>query len=110
MPNWARPMRLACMVVRPCLRGPQERPSVGRELLPWKGRCAHELGLTAKSGSMPESLFLSRAQQGSVLGLLFDFARSLPCSMLAVVLMSCTWTAVSPARANFELGGEGGVH
>ena len=31
-----------------------------------------------------------------------------PCSMLAVVLTSCTSTAVSPAGANIEFGGEGG--
>ena len=31
-----------------------------------------------------------------------------PCSMLAVVLMSCTSTAVSPARANIDFGGQGG--
>eukprot|EP00959_Pyramimonas_sp_CCMP1952_P121899 2548379-Pyramimonas_sp.AAC.1 len=29
------------------------------------------------------------------------------CSKLAVGLMSCTSTAVSPSRANFEFGGEG---
>ena len=28
--------------------------------------------------------------------------------MLAVVLMSCTSTAVSPARVNIEFGGQGG--
>ena len=31
-----------------------------------------------------------------------------PRSMLAVALMSCTSTAVSPARANVEFGGQGG--
>eukprot|EP00959_Pyramimonas_sp_CCMP1952_P133365 2788735-Pyramimonas_sp.AAC.1 len=31
-------------------------------------------------------------------------------SKLAAGLMSCTSTTVSPARANLEFGGQGGVH